>query len=215
MAFMGYPSWWESVISVLFLFFLIGEIFLQFYLAWNKKWTKLLGSVGLGILSFAFIVPAGMIAQFSPDGFGKDHPIPKGLVCNEPIELDEGFVKTAEAIVDSVNTDSYLQIYRYTGGSYKYDFSYSALPKGRIYLKCYEITENIPLSTESILSESTVPIDSTYSFSKLVNWEDFTIYEGEWDDFYAVRVEVWHQNDKTGEENKLMEKIYKMDGWMR
>ncbi len=53
------------------------------------------------------------------------------------------------------------------------------------------------------------------SFSKIVDKQKFTIYEGDWGDYYAVRVEVWHRDASTKNETKLLEKIYHMEGWMR
>jgi len=43
----------------------------------------------------------------------------------------------------------------------------------------------------------------------------FTIYEGDWGRPYAVRFEVWFRPDNNGQERKLIEKIYKIEGWMR
>ena len=53
------------------------------------------------------------------------------------------------------------------------------------------------------------------SFSKLVDKKEFTIYEGDWEDYYAARIEVWHYDKATGKEKKLVEKIYRVEGWMR
>ena len=52
-------------------------------------------------------------------------------------------------------------------------------------------------------------------FGTVVDKQQFTIYEGDWGDYYAARIEVWHQDANTGEETKLMEKTYRVDGWMR
>ena len=60
-----------------------------------------------------------------------------------------------------------------------------------------------------------VPCTATLSFSTLVNKREFVIYEGDWGDYYAVRVEVWHRDSVTHQESKLMEKVYRMEGWMR
>lgn len=56
----------------------------------------------------------------------------------------------------------------------------------------------------------------------LVSWvyllksrKRFTIYEGDWGDYYAARIEVWHKDAATGEETKLCEKTYRVEGWMR
>ena len=33
--------------------------------------------------------------------------------------------------------------------------------------------------------------------------------------YYAAKIEVWHKDAKTGRETKLMEKVYRVEGWMR
>ena len=57
--------------------------------------------------------------------------------------------------------------------------------------------------------------DCDGSFSKIVDKQEFTIFEGDWGEYYAVRVEVWHCDASTKKETKLLEKIYRMEGWMR
>ena len=116
--------------------------------------------------------------------------------------------------VDSLDADSYLQLWG-DYGCYEYDFYYGALPAGEIFLRCYEATKNIPLSEDGLPESSKVRIDSTHSFSKLADKARFKIYEGEFGDYYAARVEVWYRNAATGKEKKLMEKTYRVDGWQR
>lgn len=43
----------------------------------------------------------------------------------------------------------------------------------------------------------------------------FTIYEGDWDHYYAARVEIWFVPSKGGAERKLKEKVFRVQGWMR
>jgi len=146
------------------------------------------------------------------DTFGKDHPIPDGLEYSLPFMEDS----CSTAPVDTLSSDSYLSIWNgVQGGIYRYDFYYGPLPAGEIFLRCYEVTENIPLSKDRIEERSKVAIDSTTSFTKLVDKQQFTVYEGDWDDYYAARIEVWFRNSSTKEEQKLMDKVYRVEGWMR
>lgn len=167
------------------------------------------------IVSFIFAIREAFHSAFGPDNddFGKRHQIPAGLVYNQPMELrDSALVAPA----DSLAPDSYLQVYNdYQGGMYLYDFHYPSLPAGEIYLECYEVTENIPLSKNRILEESKVEITVTDSFSKLINKQKFTIYEGVWGDYYAARIEVWHKDATTKKKRKLVEKVYRVEGWER
>ena len=98
---------------------------------------------------------------------------------------------------------------------YTYDFYYPALEEGEIFLRCYEATENVPLSEERISVASRVATPSTTSFSRVVEGRRFIIYPGDWGDYYAARIEVWHKDAKTGKERKLMEKVYRVEGWQR
>ena len=81
--------------------------------------------------------------------------------------------------------------------------------------KSYAGQNDIPLSEEGILEESLVSRGTTTSFTQLVSRKKFTIYEGDWDDYYAARIEVWHKDASTKKETKLLEKVYRVDGWMR
>ena len=80
---------------------------------------------------------------------------------------------------------------------------------------CFEVTKNLPLSEKRIRKESRVEIKPTNSFSKVVDQQRFFIYEGVWRDYYAARIEVWFKDAKTKEEKKLLEKVYRVEGWMR
>ena len=147
-----------------------------------------------------------------PDGFGKDHPIPEGLEYNLPLPFESEKVEP----VDSLNNQTYLQIWNdIQGGLYKYDFYYGSLGRGEIFLRCYEVTSNMPLSEDRLIEESRVKVSPQKQFGQVVNKQSFTIYEGDWDDYYAARIEVWFKNAETNQESKLLEKVYRVEGWMR
>lgn len=186
----------------------------------SKQWKKCLYSFLITILVVcALSIPMVFINLYAPipDDFGRKHSIPDGLEYTIPFEE----YSDPAAVIDSLDTDTYLQIWDYfQGGIYKYDFYYGPLPAGEIFLRCYEATKDIRLSAKTawgdrIYKESKVAIDSTSYFSKLVDKQRFTIYEGDWGDYYAARIEVWHKDAKTGKETKLMEKVYRVEGWMR
>lgn len=65
------------------------------------------------------------------------------------------------------------------------------------------------------MKSSAVENTAVMEFSKVVEKQKFTIYEGDWEEYYAVRVEVWHRDSISCKETKLMEKFYRMEGWMR
>jgi len=87
---------------------------------------------------------------------------------------------------------------------------------GEIYLKAFEITQETRLSEGRLADRA----------SEFVGWSDdpeeqffsdvhFTIYEGNWGEFYGARFEVWFRPEGGGEERKLMESNWKIEGWMR
>ena len=87
---------------------------------------------------------------------------------------------------------------------------------GMIYLKAFEVTN------ETILSEHELKVYS----NEWIGWSDnpeelflsntnFTIDEGDWGKPYAARFEVWFVPDSGEPERKLMEKVFKIEGWQR
>lgn len=168
------------------------------------------------VLLILIIPIPGIIGRSATDRFGQKHQIPEGLEYNEPLSFDSISDIHAQPAADSLITDSYLQIWNsYQGGMYQYDFYYPELAAGEIYLRCYEVTDGIRLSKKEITEQSKVEIGQNHSFGKLVDKKGFTIYEGNWEEYYAARIEVWHKDASSGIETKLMEKIYKVEGWMR
>ena len=224
------PAVIEDSVGILLLITLITLPVSWIVLLVNKRWWRCIASfaasVVIAVLSGGALFFAILAAMFAPDTstFGKDHPIPEGLAYNLPLQRyhwDDSlaasvYVDPDSVVVDTLNPDSYLQIWDGSqGGIYNYDFYYGPLPAGEIYLKCFEVTEVIPLSDYRLKKASMVQINGTSTFSKLVDKQEFTIYEGVFHDYYAARIEVWFKDAKTGDEKKLLEKVYRVEGWMR
>lgn len=85
-----------------------------------------------------------------------------------------------------------------------------------IYLKAFEVTKGTRLSAARLRESS----------NEWVGWSDdpnelflsnthFTICEGDWGKPYAARLEVWFVPDANGSERKLMEKVFRIEGWQR
>ena len=164
----------------------------------------------LPIILILAVLAMILLFSRSSDKFGKNHPIPNGLEFSLPLD------SLATQAIDTLGSNTWLVLRNdIQGGIYNYDFYYTPLPAGEIFLRCFEATENIPLSEKEIEERSKVQIDSTASFSQLVNKQQFSIYEGDWEDYYAARVEVWFRDTETKQEKKLLEKVYRVEGWTR
>ena len=108
-------------------------------------------------------------------------------------------------------------------GIYIYTICTKNIEKGYCYLKAFEVTHNDPLSVDRLKERSKIeihnPTDSIAMFSMGQTQynvdRDFTIYEGDWDKPYAARFEVWFVPANSGQERKLVEKNFKIEGWMR
>lgn len=205
-----------TALEILMLLDILALIVSQIVLLCNKKWWAAILSLLLScVVFFLLLIPMVMVSLFTPypDSFGKDHPIPEGLEYNIPIS------RAAELpTADSLDADTWLQLQEddHQGGIYTYTLCYSALPAGEVFLRCYEVTEDIPvLPIALVRNDSRVEIDSSAAFSQVVGGKEFFIHYGDWGDYYAARFEVWHRNAVTGEETKLLEKIYRVEGWMR
>lgn len=192
----------------------------------EKRWWQAAGALFSGAVSLVPFVylPLLLVSMFvgsMPDHFAQKHPIPDGMEVNIPItdancrwNATDGFIFTPVEI-DSTDSNSWLQIWNgEQGGIYHYAFYWPALSDGEIYLRCFEATKGTELSASSLKPRTTVRVIGHNEFGQVVLPTQFTIYEGEWEDYYAVRIEVWHK-PTVGKPHKLMEKIYRMEGWMR
>ena len=149
--------------------------------------------------------------QSAPTGYAAEHPIPKGLACHTPMAEHADMEKA----VNPEDSTTYLQIRKgIQGGIYEYSFFYPQLPEGTIWLQCYEAGKNVPLSKREIKKKTSQKTKATSHFSCLAENKEFTIYEGDWSEYYAARIEVWFK-DKKGNKRKLQEKFYTVEGWSR
>jgi hypothetical protein len=102
------------------------------------------------------------------------------------------------------------------GGIYLVDAYVNPGESGYVYLKVFEATKNTRLSRNRI---------NQYS-NEYVGWSDdpeelffyhtrITVYEGDWDVYYPARFELWFIPDSGEPERKLIEKVFKIEGWQR
>lgn len=204
------PRLTDSYLGVTFLAELLFVIAIV-YLFLRDKILQGCLAIFVGVLMLFSSGVTGLALQSAPTSFAEEHPIPKGLVYDKPKKEGEDL----EMDVNPSDSATFLQVRNGSqGGIYEYSFFYPELPEGTIWLECYEVTENLLLSGSRIKKVSSQEVNGTKQFSCLIKNKSFTIYEGDWGDCYAARIEVWFK-DKQGQKRKLLEKVYGVQGWMR
>lgn len=175
-----------------------------------------IGSLGLDVLSLITGLTMQIFAGISnPDPYAYSHPIPKGIEYNIPIENDlesNPYDMRHKAVVESDST-TWLQVSTDFTGCFTYTFYYRNLPEGDIFLHCYEVSTNEPLSSEKIEQSSLSPAHEEHGFGCQVSDKHFIIYEGAPMQYYIARFEVWYRSADTHRERKLLEKLYRVDGY--
>lgn len=101
------------------------------------------------------------------------------------------------------------------GGMYLMDILCNPGEPGLLSLRANEITTGARLS-EQRLATCTARIFGSDRPGELFPCKlDLTIYEGNWEQYYGARFEVWFKPDSGGPERKLFEENYRIQGWMR
>lgn len=87
---------------------------------------------------------------------------------------------------------------------------------GMLYLKAFEVTKSTALSVERLKERSCEWVGWSENPEELFfSNTHFTIYEGDWGKPYAARLEIWFRPDSGEPDRKLMEKVFKIEGWQR
>ena len=200
----------QNIFSFVFGLGILGLLVSTIYQFAKKRWIfAILTAVFVGFVLVEFLfysVAMFWKAQSETDRYADNLKIPTNIQINQPLDQSE-----PERIKD---TDFYLYNYLQPG-LYEYAFWTRRIEKGTIYIKAFEITQDDPLSTNSLPERSTLIIDNpTDSIMKFSSANHFTIYEGDWGKPYAARFELWFKPVNGGHERKLIEKNYKIEGWM-
>lgn len=230
--------WWEGPEDFIFgiyifvLFALVLLILATLVIAIVKKrYFTAIGVVVMGVFIFLYSAWTMIIVglgEGSGDNFGKRHPIPEGMEYYTTKITPEYGNTSAQAYLDSLVVERGIVVVDYgQPGQYRYMANVPAIPeKGKIYLKLYEATTNLPLS-EYIKYNTTIEVEASdtaviYAMKsdgkhsmETKNTQYFTVQEGSWGDYYAARVELWYQPESGGEEQLLHSVIYQIEGWSR
>jgi hypothetical protein len=195
----------DSLIELALLTFYInifGTVISAHFVFIYGKWYFVILQILVTIFLFFNV---SIVFTFSPpDFYGVHKEIPPGIDISEPLDsVPEGLEKMNNALVLTRS---------FQPGIYNYHASYKALAAGTLYIKAFEITSNDRLSGARIKEKSKMLLDSG---SVGVHSGEFTIYEGDWGDKYAARIEVWFKPADKSEDFKIAEKNYIVEGWMR
>jgi hypothetical protein len=159
------------------------------------------------------IVPAGdlLIEQFEQSD-ASERRITKTVFA----ELEREFAvlaarptwETARSLLPPeavVRGESSISLHKDQGGIYNAAVRCNPGEPGRVFLKAFEITRNHPLSVEKLRAATNEWVGWSEDPDELFLSEShFTIYEGDWEQYYGARFEVWFEPDKGGEARKLI-----------
>lgn len=214
----------EKICFTIFCLGLFGLLISAFYQLSKKKWLKTIltlalfgGTIFIGII---FVITMFFIDQETPDTWAKNLKIPKNIQIDNPADMEFGNnfdSKKPDSITNRIVEHTEFQLYNSVQpGIYEYEFWVGKIERGTIYLKAFEITQNVALSDDRLPESSSIKIyNPTDSIKKFSSTDGFTIYEGDWGQHYAGRFEVWFKPENGKAERKLFSKNYKIEGWMR
>ena len=233
----AFCRWWEGPEHIIAGILLLGSlicailVITTLIVALIKKQYKNAFLIALmGVLLIAYAIAAtffGGLGNGALDNFGKRHPIPEGMEYYTTKITPEYGNTAAQTYLDSLVVERGIVVVDYgQPGEYRYMANVPAIPeKGKIYLKLYEATTNLPLSEHDVKTSTTLLVEpsDTSRIYKMTDKEpnrwnatdEFTIHEGSWGDYYAARVELWYQPESGGEEQLLHSVIYQIEGWSR
>lgn len=209
----------ENISFILLGFGLLGLLASAIYQFGRRHWLE--GIVTLLVFGgtiAAFIIYAVLsfvIETIDGDKWADNLTIPDNITLNVP--LGNGSPVRPDSVILSPWTAPRFELYHsFQPGLYEYDYWTREIEKGTIYLKAYEITQEYALSTHQLPEQSAVKVNNPSNDIMLFGTtKAFTIYEGDWGKPYAARFELWFKPDNGGEEKKLLEKNYRIEGWQR
>ena len=205
-----------EIMSIALVVLLVSTIY-QFY---KREWFGAIISILAigGTFIFFIVVALAMFFVNTVDGdkWADNLKIPNNIPISNPINLPTNGIRP-DSIKNIKRVTSDFQLYNsFQPGLYYYDFWTSRIANGIIYLKAFEITQNYNLSKDRLPQTTAIMISNpTNDIVKFGTVSDFTIYEGDWGKPYAARFEVWFKPQNGGQEIKLFERNYKIEGWMR
>ncbi|HNS22904.1 MAG TPA: hypothetical protein PKH24_20565 [Sedimentisphaerales bacterium] len=164
----------------------------------------------------------GVVAEFFEQAAGPERRFTKAALRQLEAEfktlLGQPDFFLALLPVDSIRRGApILNLYRgMQPGIYEVEAWINPGEPGLVYLKAFEVTRGTRLSSSDLRKYSNErtgwsddPNELFYSNTNV------TLYEGDWGQPYAARFELWFVPDSGQAERKLLERIFKIEGWQR
>lgn len=176
--------------------------------------TAVILLLAIGSLFGAYFILNKVLVAFQPDRFADNLVIPDNIEIHSPKDdrFSDGYLSANNP---NLKTPPNFEIYHTElPGIYKFVFWTEKMEEGTVYLKAYEITGEYSLSAYDLRKNSSINISNVDKEFKKFGPTSFIIHEGDWEKFYAARFEVWFAPFDTSKgERKLIEKIYKIEGY--
>jgi hypothetical protein len=216
----GHSHYFQNTAGIILCFGILTTFVSSIVQFIKKKWTEGILTIavlfgGTLISAILFFIIATAVPMIEGDKWADNLEIPKNIVLDNPIDLT--YIIAHDDSVRNIKKDKPdLQIYNSIQiGIYQYDFWFGKIDKGTIYLKAFEITHEKALSKKTLKEKSEIAVfNQSDSIMKFGSTKDFKIYEGDWGKPYAARFEVWYKSETNGQERKIFQKNFKIEGWM-
>ncbi|MXN92674.1 hypothetical protein GR160_15705 [Flavobacterium sp. Sd200] len=230
-----FAKWWYSAIGFLLSFFIFiialtiirRELFFEASIGlitasilsvfisaivqlFKRNWLISIVQIIAAIIIFNSL--SFFLLYLSEDFYANGLELPTDVKLEKPIDFKNG-IEDEIALQNSRPYNlKFVLVNSFQPGIYKYYFWFKPKEKGTVYLKAFEITQNDPLSAERLKQRSAIKVDK--GLYKVYD-QEFTIYEGDWGQPYGARIEVWFKPASGKGDYKLLQKNYKIEGWMR
>lgn len=216
----GHSHYFQNTAGIILCFGILTLLVSTIFQFIKRKWTEGIITIvilfgGTIISSILFLIIATVIPMIEGDKWADNLEIPKNIVLDNPIDLTY-IIPHDDSVRNIKKNNPDLQIYNSTQkGIYQYDFWFGRIDRGTIYLKAFEVTHETALSKKTLKEKSEIAVfNPSDSIMKFGTTNDFTIYEGDWGKPYAARFEVWFKPETSGQERKIFQKNFKIEGWM-
>lgn len=183
-----------------------------------------------GYASHCVILAGDFFVEIIEDSNSQDRKLTKAALSFVESELkplaenpSEATIRAALPAGSTREGDAFIELKDLTQpGLYQSTSWLNPGESGSVYLKAFEVTQNTPLSAQLLRLESEEQIGWSNRPDELFMANtNFKIDEGSWGKPYAARFEVWfspdagtgNSSEATLRDRKLLEKVFKIEGW--